>query len=220
MEKNTFTSEDYFCLIEPDLASIRSVLSSISKKLMKIRREDDIPAIKTRIALLVQEMEKLAVLGRSLPMFQSLEEPEAVESIMTDIQISSQGDAVIIKIPLLLPKTRSNKANKKYLVGMLHNVFKFYFRDRKKYQEHVVIWFEYQYRKREGKQGFRDHDNIESKIVKDLLAPYLVFDDGPIYCDDFHSSKTGDCDATYIHVIPRSIFANYYLDRVSSYESI
>lgn len=215
---NSFTGQDYYNLIFPDLEKIKKSLSDINRYVSKINDKEDVSTLKTRIGLLVQEMEKLTVMGRSIPVFRQRETEMISDELETQVQMVESNDILTLKVPLLLPKARSNKTNKSYLVSMFHRTFQESLRGFQKYNENVVIWFEFQYKRRIGKQGFRDHDNIETKIVKDLLTPYIVVDDSPVFCDDFHSSRTGDFDATYIHVVPRRKFAEYYQGKVMDYE--
>lgn len=220
--KDTFNSCDYYNIIDPDLKSIKQTLACIEKQVSKINRDEDIPTMKSRITVLINDMERLAVKGRSIPLFTEREEYEQTGDRAVKINFERNEDILDMEIPLLLPKKKVTKTNKSYLVNLFHGEFQSFFRntDFSRYEEPVIIWFEFQYKKRIGKQGFRDHDNLETKIVKDMLIPYLVVDDNPSYCDDFNSSKTGDYDATFIHVVPRQRFARYYADKVEKNESI
>lgn len=215
---NSFNGEDYYNLIAPDLEKIKDTISSVSRYHQKINGKEDVPTMKTRISVMVREMEKLAVLGRTIPFFKSDEDEYIENDAGLEVKVDYDNDVLKIELPLLIPKARSNKANKSYLVSLFYNTFQNHLKDYPKFKEPVVIWFEFQYKERLGKQGYRDHDNIETKIVKDLLVPHIVVDDSPKYCDDFHSSYIGVYDSTFIHVVPRRIFANYYQGRVNSYE--
>lgn len=218
MKTNGLTGADYYELIIPDLEKIKDTINSVNRYYQKINGREDIPTLKTRINVMVKEMEKLAVFGRSIPLFQYEENDDIEIDKGMEVKINRDNDVLLLELPLLIPKARSNKTNKSYLVSLFHNSFQNHLRNCPKYKEPVVIWFEFQYKERPGKQGYRDHDNIETKIVKDLLVPHIVVDDSPKYCDDFHSSYTGVYDSTFIHVVPRRIFADYYQGRVKNYE--
>ena len=214
----SFNSYDYYKIIAPDIKGIKSSLAAVERQITRINMEEDIPLMKSRIIVLINDIEKLALRGREIPLYLEREEYECSAEIRDFLEVSRVGNVTMLQIPLLLPRSRLNRVNKGYLVSMFHEAFQTHFRasESGKYKEPVVFWFEYQYRKRQGKQGVRDHDNVESKVVKDLLVPYVVVDDSPSYCDDFHSSRIGEFDATFIHIVPRREFGRYYESRVSN----
>ncbi len=216
------SGEEYYKLIETDLNGIKQCVTGVEKQLSKINADNDIANMKSRIFVLIQQLEKLAVRGRSIPILRDEIKIDGIMPIESKMKVLCNGETVMMEIPLLIPKSRSNKANKNYLVSMFHEEFKNYFRENgmKRFKEPAVIWFEFQYDRKKGMVRFRDHDDVETKIVKDLLVPYIITDDCPLYCDDFCSSRYGDYDATFIHVIPRKMFPSYMLDRMCQYGNI
>lgn len=223
-DQMTISGEEYYKLIETDLNGIKQCVTGIEKELSKINVDNDIANMKICIFNLIQQLEKLAVKGRSIPILREEIKIDGIMHIESKMKVVSHGETLTMEIPLLIPKSKSNKANKNYLVSMFHEEFKNYFRKNgmKRFKEPTVIWFEFQYDRKKGMVRFRDHDDIETKIVKDLLVPYIITDDCPLYCDDFCSSRYGDYDATFIHVIPRKLFPSHMnlLDRMCQYGNI
>lgn len=215
-EKIEISGAEYYKLIETDIEGIKQNIITIDRQISKINADNDIANMKSRIYVLIQLIEKLAVKGRSIPIIREKIKIDGIVPTESKMKVLSHGETVTMEIPLLIPKTRSNKANKNYLVSMFHDEFKNYFRNHgtQRYKEPTVIWFEFQYDRKKGMVRFRDHDDVETKIVKDLLVPYLLTDDCPLYCDDFCSSKYGDYDATFIHIIPRKMFPAFMQDRM------
>lgn len=223
MSGNEIISGREYCqIIESDLNDIKNTATAIERQIGKIKDTDDVATVKSRIQVLMQETEKMALKGRAIPLFINPQAIEVPEQEGLPLKVVCHRDTLLMEVPLLIPKSRSNKANKNYLVSMFHRSFKDYFteHDVERYREPVLIWFEFQYCSRKGKNTMRDHDNVETKIVKDLLIPYIITDDCPIYCDDLYTSRYGDYDATFIHIVPRRMFPEYFKERVDSYEVI
>ncbi len=52
----------------------------------------------------------------------------------------------------------------------------------------------------------RDHDNIEINMVSDIVAMYVMPDDGPSICSHYYCSAAGTEDRTEVYVVPRESF--------------
>lgn len=52
----------------------------------------------------------------------------------------------------------------------------------------------------------RDHDNIEINMVSDIVALYVMPDDGPDVCSHFYCSAKGTDERTEVYVVPKSDF--------------
>ena len=52
----------------------------------------------------------------------------------------------------------------------------------------------------------RDHDNIEINMVSDIIAMYVMPDDGPATCAHYYLSAVGNGDRTEVYVVPKSEF--------------
>lgn len=213
------SGREYYQLIQSDLEGIKRTVNVIERHLKEIRAEENVAVIKGRIAALVQETEKLVLKGRSIPIIRLPKEAPMEDEYMQYVKIMSSDEVIFFEMPLLIPKTKFNRAGKDYLVSTLHSVFKAHFSvyGRLRYEEPVVIWFEHVYQRKEGRNPMRDHDNVETKIVKDLLTPYIMADDCPLYCSDLCTSRFGDRDKTCIHVVPVNIFPDYFRKRAEQY---
>ena len=49
----------------------------------------------------------------------------------------------------------------------------------------------------------RDHDNIETNMVSDIVAMYVMPDDAPSICSHYECSVMGEDDRTEVYVVPR-----------------
>lgn len=54
--------------------------------------------------------------------------------------------------------------------------------------------------------GYRDYDNVEVKFVVDLVAMYMLVDDGPLHCNVYHCCTTGNESHTEVYVLPQEEF--------------
>lgn len=57
----------------------------------------------------------------------------------------------------------------------------------------------------------RDHDNIETNMVSDIVAMYVMPDDAPTVCSHYEYSVMGEDDRTEVYVIPKTDFAVWLL---------
>ena len=55
----------------------------------------------------------------------------------------------------------------------------------------------------------RDHDNIEINIVSDIVALYVMPDDGPSISEHYYCSVAGTADRTEVYVVPQSEFEDF-----------
>ena len=55
----------------------------------------------------------------------------------------------------------------------------------------------------------RDHDNIETNMVSDIVAMYVMPDDAPSVCSHYECSVMGEDDRTEVYVIPRMDFPQW-----------
>ena len=52
----------------------------------------------------------------------------------------------------------------------------------------------------------RDHDNIEINMVSDIVAMYVMPDDGPAVCAHYYCSAAAEQERTEVYVVPKSDF--------------
>lgn len=55
----------------------------------------------------------------------------------------------------------------------------------------------------------RDHDNIEINMVSDIVAMYVMPDDGPQVCSHYYCSAGGTTERTEVYVVPKQEFQTW-----------
>lgn len=111
-----------------------------------------------------------------------------------------------VRIPALLPKKSKGSAN--YVRSFLYPAMQDFFKTTPpvRYTDCVLI-YRHVYNKDRSERRKRDHDNIEINMVSDIVALYVMPDDGPSICSHYYCSAAGDDDRTEIYVVPKSDFS-------------
>jgi len=156
------------------------------------------------------EVEKLALLARSLPAYTGhpkaaqLVEQVLEETIPVEMGYSPAG-WFCLRIPSLLPKKGSGSPV--YIQDYLYPAMRRFFQDKQPtlYPQSVLV-FRHIYEASRPERAYRDHDNIELNRVADILALYLLPDDAPLRCAHYYCSAVGDTDGTEVYVVPRGLF--------------
>lgn len=157
--------------------------------------------------------EKLVLLARQLPVcIGPPDAPEQVERVTEHtcaitVGYTEKGWFQAI-LPALLPSGR--QGNGEYLRSCLALALKSYFQahEIRRYTDCVLI-FRHVYDKTRSARRMRDHDNIETKRVADLLALYLMPDDNPTVCSHYDCSVFGNEDRTEVFVVPGTAFPEW-----------
>ena len=76
--------------------------------------------------------------------------------------------------------------------------------------EQFVIWYRHCYKGSLNGRDVLDHDNIETKIMTDLLCRCFGMDDSPMHCETYVSSIGNREDCSEIFLIPKDKFMEYY----------
>ena len=109
-------------------------------------------------------------------------------------------------IPMLLPK-RNPRQNVEYIRDSLYPPMVDFFRKHPSERlDDCVIVFRHVYDKTTPEKQYRDHDNIEIKQVTDIVAFFMMKDDGPGVCSHYYCTAAGDTNCTQVYVVPRSEF--------------
>ena len=58
----------------------------------------------------------------------------------------------------------------------------------------------------------RDHDNIETNMVTDIVAMYVLPDDHPAVCSHYYCSAAGEEERTEIYIIPKHDFPMWLVE--------
>lgn len=113
-------------------------------------------------------------------------------------------------IPALLPKKGGGSAD--YIRSFLYSAMQEYFQKKEPVRfTDCVLAYRHVYNRNRPERRMRDHDNIETNMVSDIVAMYLMPDDAPTVCSHYECSVKGEDDRTEVYVIPKIDFAVWLL---------
>ena len=144
-------------------------------------------------ALRLEEVsEKTVLLTRALPAYTGnpkarLETENLIKlSIPIEIGFTKEG-WFSLRIPALLPKKDAGSAD--YIRSSLYLAMREFFLDSQpvRYNDCVLI-YRHIYARDRPERKKRDHDNIEVNMVSDIVAMYVLPDDGPSICSHYYCS--------------------------------
>lgn len=162
-------------------------------------------------ALRLEEVsEKTVLLTRALPAYTGnpkarLETENLIKlSIPIEIGFTEEG-WFSLRIPALLPKKDAGSAD--YIRSSLYLAMREFFLDSQpvRYNDCVLI-YRHIYARDRPERKKRDHDNIEVNMVSDIVAMYVLPDDGPSICSHYYCSAQGQSDRTEVYVVPQCEF--------------
>lgn len=162
-------------------------------------------------ALLIEECaEQLTLVARTLPSYIGHPDAEAqVEAILkqeipVEIGYTKEG-WFSVRIPILLPK--KSKGSTDYIRSFLYPAMRDFFVEKPpvRYREAVLI-YRHVYDRRRPERQMRDHDNIEINMVSDIVAMYVMPDDGPAVCAHYYCSAAAEQERTEVYVVPNGDF--------------
>ena len=165
-------------------------------------------------ALRLEEVsEKTVLLTRALPAYTGnpkarLETENLIKlSIPIEIGFTEEG-WFSLRIPALLPKKDAGSAD--YIRSSLYLAMREFFLDSQpvRYNDCVLI-YRHIYARDRPERKKRDHDNIEVNMVSDIVAMYVLPDDGPSVCSHYYCSTQGQTDRTEVYVVPQCEFAGW-----------
>ena len=165
-------------------------------------------------ALRLEEVsEKTVLLTRALPAYTGnpkarLETENLIKlSIPIEIGFTEEG-WISLRIPALLPKKDAGSAD--YIRSSLYLAMREFFLDSQpvRYNDCVLI-YRHIYARDRPERKKRDHDNIEVNMVSDIVAMYVLPDDGPSVCSHYYCSTQGQSDRTEVYVVPQCEFTGW-----------
>jgi hypothetical protein len=113
-----------------------------------------------------------------------------------------------VRMPMLLPKKESGSAD--YIRQNLYPAMQRFFRGKNSNKlEDAVVVFRHVYSEERPERRARDHDNIETNMVSDIVAMFTLVDDSPKYCSHFSISALGNEERTEVYVIPNKEFCDF-----------
>ena len=123
------------------------------------------------------------------------------------ITINQEESWLKIVMPLLLPKKKMSQSCA-FVIEPLNFALKHFVEETKIPRiSRCVVCFRNIYAD-EGKV-IKDHDNIETKRILDILDIYLMVDDSGRLCSNFYRSEKGDIERTEIFIIPNDEFEKW-----------
>lgn len=157
--------------------------------------------------------ERIALLARELPSCTGHPRARAdVEEVMekaipVTIGFTAEG-WFSIRFPALLPKKERGSAD--YIRGFLYPAMQRFFEDKQpvRYPKCVLV-YRHVYDRSRPDRAQRDHDNIEINMVTDIIAAYVLPDDGPEVCDHYYCSAAGSAERTEVYVVPPEDFTTW-----------
>ena len=161
-----------------------------------------------------QKAEKFVILSRNLPAYTGCPTSDAdVESIMqneipVEMGYTDQG-WFLLRIPTLLPKKEGGSAE--YVRGYLYPAMKRFFLKQEPFRKYsrCVIIYRHIYDQNRPEREYRDHDNIETNMVTDTVAMFVMEDDCALKCFHFYCSQPGDQECTEVYVLPQEEFQQW-----------
>ena len=162
---------------------------------------------------LEETAEHLVLLSRALPAYTGnhnadTEVRERIKmAIPVEIGFTKEG-WFSVRIPMLLPKKAHGSADyvRSYLYYALQDFFSE--KDSVRYQNCVLI-YRHVYDVNRPERKKRDHDNIEINMVSDIIALYVMPDDGPEICSHYYCSASGNNERTEVYVVPKHEFGDW-----------
>lgn len=189
-----------------DISKLNNLLYAMSSTDIR-RYADNYEVLSIEAAL---RAEKIACRQRHL-VFQGtgVKKREYLESAADalNIAISSEDGVLMIGIPGLMPKRKQSQGTE-FLLDPLYYAMSRYVDQQKslpRYQD-CVIHFTQIYDNSLPSRRIRDYDNLEMKQVLDIIAAFIMVDDGGQMCEVHHANCLGENDRTLIAIVEKEAF--------------
>ena len=141
---------------------------------------------------LEETAERLVLLTRALPAYTGSGMAKLeVENVMklcipVDMGFTTEGWFRLC-IPALLPKKGGGSAD--YIRSFLYPALQEYFQKKEPVRfTDCVLVYRHVYDRNRPERRMRDHDNIETNMVSDIVAMYVMPDDAPTVCSHYECS--------------------------------
>lgn len=168
-------------------------------------------------ALKLEEIsEEMVLLTRVLPAYtgaaNALAEVNEVISKTIPVEIGFTAEGWFsVRIPALLPKKASGSAD--YIRSYLYPAMRDFFEGKPPIRfKDCVVAYRHVYDRSRPERAMRDHDNIETNMVTDIVAMYVLPDDSPAVCSHYYCSAAGCEDRTELYVIPKHDFPMWMVE--------
>ena len=162
---------------------------------------------------LAEKTEKLALLARSLPCYTGnpkamLDMEKCIEAaVPVEIGFTKEG-WFSVRIPKLLPKKGSGNVN--YIRGILWPALRRFFEEKELVRyENCILIYRHVYGLQYEKRYMRDHDNIETYMISDMISACVLRDDSPYLCSNYDCTAEGESERTEVYVVPKTEFVDW-----------
>lgn len=208
--------KDYFLLTLDETEEIAKEVIRLAKivKTMHLANPDN-PDIIEKASELQGKAEKLTLRARVSVMYsqapdgKSLSFKNTENVIPVELAISEDG-WFCMRLPMLASKKM--KGNSDYIREFLYDVLTEYFNTFQfKKLDKAALIFKHVYKHGTPESWYRDHDNIETKQVADVVALFTMVDDSPKHCFHLSEGSEGDENQTEIYVVPDKAFMSWIL---------
>ncbi len=159
---------------------------------------------------LEETAERLTLLARNLPAYTghplagTAVEKQIRSCIPVEIGFTAEG-WFSVRFPVLLPKKETGSPE--YVRGFLYPAMARFFAGRPPVRyANCVLVYRHVYDRTRPERRMRDHDNIEVNMVSDIIALYVLPDDGPAVCSHYACSAAGPEDRTEVYAVPQAEF--------------
>ncbi len=159
--------------------------------------------------------EKTVLLTRTLPIYSGKPRAEydvnevIADNIRIKIGFTEEG-WFSVRMPLLLP--RKEYGNAQYIRSALYPAMKEFFSllPPIRFTDCVLI-YRHIYSSDKPDRRKRDHDNIEINMISDIVALYVMLDDGPDTCSHYYCSRESEIERTEVYVVPKDEFSTFVI---------
>lgn len=195
------------------LGKVEAKLSRMKEQAAAVRwfyENGNLPESYNRALRLEELSEQTVLLTRVLPAYTgavgATTQTDAIISDTIPVEVGFTAEGWFsIRIPTLLPKKASGSAD--YIRSYLYPAMRKFFEGKPPVRfRDCVLAYRHVYDRSRPERAMRDHDNIETNMVTDILALYVLPDDHPAVCSHYYCSAAGSEVRTEVYVIPKHDF--------------
>jgi len=125
------------------------------------------------------------------------------------MDVRQDGDAIVITIPRLLPKTKRARSGE-FINQPLYYAMSKYCDEHQigKFKE-CAVCFVHVYDEKLSLGRIRDYDNTETRNILNTVSTFFMTDDSGRWCDAYHTTELGETDCTRVYVMPQEAFPGF-----------
>ena len=201
------------------LGKVEVKLSRMKEQAAAVRwfyENGNLPESYNRALRLEELSEQAVLLIRVLPAYTGAAgatvQTDAIISDTIPVEVGFTAEGWFsVRIPALLPKKATGSAD--YIRSYLYPAMRKFFEGKPPVRfRDCVLAYRHVYDRSRPERAMRDHDNIETNMVTDILALYVLPDDHPAVCSHYYCSAAGSEDRTEVYVIPKHDFPMWMVE--------